>query len=185
VRLCARCDAVDFPEATENRLRRGRIRCWVSDRYLDGVSDFTGNLGDLAHPVGAEGKDDIGQSGDVAPKCGSILLDEGAIAQKRLDSCPFVLGSNLRAHLEARGVTGWTAERVLAKNALAAEHVDAFGFAPLVVIGFLGPHPRGDEFCPIFLFELFETERPGNGQADDIGHVAIVAEEVFGRVAVT
>ena len=77
-------------------------------------------------------------------------------------------------------MTGWTAERVLAKDALSAEHVDAVGFAPLVVIGFLGPYPRGDEFCPVFLFELGETVWSGNGQADDIGHVAIVSEEVFG-----
>jgi len=115
----------------------------------------------------------------VQKRC-SVLLDETAIAQQRLNSRPLVLGCDLWAHLKTRRMAGWTIKWTLVKDACAAKHGDALGGSPLTVVGLLGPHALGDEVGPLALPEILEAVRPGNVQADDFRHAAVVAEEVLG-----
>jgi len=122
----------------------------------------------------------VGQSSHVADKSVAVPLDESTVAHECLDSRPFVLGGDVRAHLKARRMASRTIERALAKNPLATKHSDTFGGATLTVVGFLGPHPLGDQVGPLARPEVGEAERPGHWQADNFRHLAVIAEEVLG-----
>ena len=50
------------------------------DGFLDGLSGFARNLGDLPHQVGAEGKHNVCQTRDMGQECVSVFLNEAAIA---------------------------------------------------------------------------------------------------------
>jgi len=77
-------------------------------------------------------------------------------------------------------MASWTAKWVLAKNAVLAEHGDALSGMTLAMVGLLGAHMVGDEAGPFSLPEILEAIGPGNGQTDDFGHAAVVAEDVLG-----
>ena len=150
------------------------------DGFLDCFNGFARNLGDLPHQVSAERKHNICQTRDVGQESVSVFLNEAAIAQECLDSCPLILGSDLRAHLKARRMARRTAKWVLAKNAVSAEHGDALGSAPLAVVDFLGTNAVGDEAGPLALPEVFKTMRTADFNTNDFWHAAVVAEEVLG-----
>lgn len=66
-------------------LRRGD-HGQVLGRGLELFGGLAGNLGKLAHPVGAEREQDVGQAGNVVPERISVPLDENTVAQECLDA---------------------------------------------------------------------------------------------------
>jgi hypothetical protein len=83
------------------------------DGFLNRLGSLAGNLGELAHPVGAEWEQDVGQAGHVSKERLPVLLDECTVAQERLDARPLVVRGHTRAHLEAWGVSFRVVEWVL------------------------------------------------------------------------
>ena len=148
--------------------------------FLNCISGFACDLGDLPHQVGAERKNHVCQTREVGQEGIAIFLDEAAISQQGFDSRPLVLGSYLRAHLKARRIARRTRKWVLAKDAVSTEHRDALGSTPLAVVGFLSTHAVGHEAGPFTWPEILEAMGPDHGQAYDFGHAAVVTKEALG-----
>jgi hypothetical protein len=72
-----------------------------------------------------------------------------------------------------------TVERFLPEDACSPENGDASIGAALSVFGFLVAHALGDHVGPLALPESFETAWPGGSEADDLGHSAVIAEEML------
>ena len=70
----------------------------VLSRGLKHIGGLAGDAAELAHPIGAEGEQHIGQVGEMPQKSVVVFLDETAVAEQCLDARPFVLGGNARAH---------------------------------------------------------------------------------------
>ena len=64
----------------------GRIRRWAEDGFLDRLGSLAGDLGELAHPIGAEREQDVDRSSHVADERITVSLDEAPVAQERLDA---------------------------------------------------------------------------------------------------
>jgi len=90
-----------------------------------------------------------------------------------------VLRGHARAHLEPRGVALWTVKWILPEDAGSSEYRNALGGATLPMFDFLAAHALSDEAGPLALIEMRESARPRSGQADHLGHVAVVTEEVL------
>jgi len=98
----------------------------------------------LTHPIGAERKDDVGQSSHVAQEGISVLLVEPTIAEERFDARPFALGRDARVHVEVSCLAFGMVKRILAKNSGSPEYGDSFGRPALAVVCFLGANKFRD-----------------------------------------
>ena len=99
----------------------GRIHSGAKDCLLNRLGGLARDLGDLAHPVGAEGKHDAGQPCHVAEERIKVPFDEAAVAEQRLDARPFALGGHARVHLEPWCMALRRVEWTLRKDSLSSE----------------------------------------------------------------
>jgi len=174
----AACSTVHWTRV--GQLCRGEIHRSAADRFLNHVGSLACNLAELAHPVGAEREQYVGQTGHVFKERIPVPLHECAVAQERLDACPFVLGGDAGAHLEMWGVAFGTVERILFESSCSTEHREALGGPALSMVGLCFAHTIGDQAGPFGLRKVLEATRADDLEADDFGHAAVVPEEVLG-----
>jgi hypothetical protein len=75
-----RCAQAIFQASSDCRLSRGGIGRRIMEDFLDCLSGFARDLGDLPHQVGAERKHNICQTRDVGQEGVSVFPNEAAIA---------------------------------------------------------------------------------------------------------